>query len=183
MFKKPLLLLGALSLTGCSFQSTLDGVINPKRQKYFESVANDLCTKTSAVRALLMPELRPSMDEALTKLAGECPGEQAKWKLTSYQWRTNAANGTVERIEEIVAVAKGKTRWSTVEFRFQQIGDQPSRIIAWRVIGSKTRPPSLQYVENFDANAKVMRLALPLGLLLLVGLTIWLIRRERRRHG
>jgi hypothetical protein len=181
-FARRLIVAGVLLLSGCSFQATLDKMIPPARQDYYSWFAKKICTQPGAVRAVFAPDLRVSLDAAIAKLPAECPLGTATWQVASYSWRANAINGATERIEEIVIVGTGKGRWTTVDLRQQQLGDKPALIVAWRVVGSDTPPPALQYIDKFDDNVAVIRIAGPLGALLFIAMTLWIIRWQSRKH-
>lgn len=172
-------LLGA-ALAGCSFQAALDKMVPRERQDEIVALARDFCTDPAAVLPALHSGLAGSVQNAAPKLPGECPGRGATWRLASYEWGADVADGASRRREDAVVVGTSKGKWTTVTLRFYAESDAPMRIVAWNVLGSTTKPEALSFAESYDDMARLMAIALPATLLLLAALAGWLIWRWRK---
>ncbi|MGH6651262.1 MAG: hypothetical protein ACREB7_09045 [Sphingopyxis sp.] len=168
-------------LAGCSFQATLDKLVSSERQKEIIAIAQRFCSDPASTVSLLHPEIANSAVEAAPLLPRECPEGPATWQLASYNWKTNATNGLSQRQEEVVVVGEAKGKWTTVSLRFYAENDAPLQIAEWNVLGSKTRPEALVFIDQYEAGAKTMRIVLPLLLLAIGGLVFWLVRRHRAK--
>ncbi len=168
-------------LTGCSFQATLDKMVSPERQKEIIATAERFCTDPKSTASLLHPEIAGTAAEAAPLLPRECPEGPATWQLASYNWKTNSTNGLSQQQEEVVVVGEAKGKWTTVSLRFYAENGAPLQIVEWNVLGSATRPEALVFIDQYEAGAKVMRIAVPLILLAIGGLIFWLIRRNRAK--
>jgi hypothetical protein len=103
---------------------------------------------------LLHPEIANSAVEAAPLLPRECPEGPATWQLASYNWKTNATNGLSQRQEEVVVVGEAKGKWTTVSLRFYAENDAPLQIAEWNVLGSKTRPEALVFIDQYEAGGQ-----------------------------
>lgn len=168
-------------LAGCSFQATLDKMVSPERQKEIIGIAERFCTDPKGMASLLHPEIAATAAEAAPLLPRECPEGPATWQLASYNWKTNSTNGLSQEQEEVVVVGEAKGKWTTVTLRFYAENDAPLKIVEWNVLGSTTRPEALVFIDQYEAGAKVMRIAVPLILLVIGGLIYWLVRRNRAK--
>lgn len=168
-------------LAGCSFQATLDKMVSPERQKEIIGIAERFCTDPKSTASLLHPEIAGTAAEAAPLLPRECPEGPATWQLASYNWKTNSTNGLSQEQEEVVVVGEAKGKWTTVTLRFYAENDAPLKIVEWNVLGSATRPEALVFIDQYEAGAKVMRIAVPLILLAIGGLIFWLVRRNRAK--
>lgn len=168
-------------LAGCSFQATLDKLVSSERQKEIIAIAQRFCSDPASTLSLLHPEIANSAVEAAPLLPRECPEGPATWQLASYNWKANATNGLSQRQEEVVVVGETKGKWTTVSLRFYAENDAPMQIAEWNVLGSKTRPEALVFIDQYEAGAKTMRIVLPLLLLAIGGLVFWLVRRHRAK--
>lgn len=173
------------ALAGCSFQTALDKLVSPERQKELVAIGERFCADPANVKFLLHPEIANSTTEAAPALPRECPEGKATWQLASYNWKTNVTPGLKQRQEEVVVVGNSPGKWTTVSMRFYAENDGPMQITEWNVLGSKTKPPALEFVEEYDAGVRTMRIVLPIVLIAIGGLIFWLVRRHRakRRAG
>ncbi|WP_411341135.1 hypothetical protein V6U71_04535 [Sphingopyxis sp. J-6] len=171
----------AVALGGCSFQAALDKLVTPERQKELVAIAEGFCTDPAGAKSLLHPEIANSTIEAAPALPRECPEGKATWQLASYNWKTNATPGLKERQEEVVVVGASPGKWTTVSLRFYAQNDGPMQVTEWNVLGSKTKPPALEFIDQYEAGARTMRIALPVLLLIIGGLVFWLVRRHRAK--
>lgn len=174
---------GALALGGCSFQAALDKLVSPERQQELVAIAERFCTDPANVANLLHPEIASSAAEAAPALRRECPDGKASWQLASYNWKTNVTTGLKQRQEEAVVVGTGSGKWTTVSLRFYAENDAPLKITEWNVVGSTTRPAALEFIDQYEASARTMRIAIPIFLLAVGGLIIWLVRRRRAKRA
>lgn len=174
-------LLGA-ALAGCSFQAALDRMVPRERQDEIIALARDFCTDPAAVLPALHPELVGSVRSAAAKLPGECPGRGATWRLASYEWGADLADGASRRREDAVVVGTGTGKWTTVSLRFHAENDKPMQIVAWNVLGGTTKPEALSFAESYDDMARLMAIVVPVTLLLLAALAGWLVWRWRQRR-
>lgn len=173
----------ALMLAGCSFQSALDKLVSPERQKEIIAIAERFCADPASTVSLLHPEIANSAVAAASQLPRECPEGPATWQLASYEWKTNATPGLKQRQEEVVVVGQSGAKWTTVSLRFYAENDAPLQITEWNVVASQTKPEALTFIESYEAGAKTARIAVPLVLLAVGGLIFWLIRRRRANRG
>lgn len=167
-------------LQGCSFQTTLDKLISPERQDHFAMIAKRICKDPQSVRLIFAPEVRATFDKAVPELPNHCPEGVSTWQVTSYAWRTNIMNGAAQRIERVVIVGRSKSRWTTVDLRMHQRGSNSRLIEAYHIVASVDRPPTLVYIDQYDAEARFLRLAVPFGLIILMIIIAGLIWRQRR---
>lgn len=172
-----------LTLGGCSFQAALDKLVSPERQQELVAIGERFCTDPENMTRFLHPEIASSVAEAAPALPRECPDGQARWQLASYNWNTNVTPGRKQRQEEAVVVGTGRGKWTTVSLRFYAENDAPLKITQWNVVGSTTRPAALEFIDQYEAGAKTMRIAIPIILLAIGGLMIWLIRRQRAKRA
>ncbi len=170
-------------LGGCSFQAALDKLVSPERQQELIAIGERFCTDPQNMTSLLHPEIASSVVEAAPMLPRECPGDEARWQLASYNWNTNVTPGLKQSQEEAVVVGTGRGKWTTVSLRFYAENDAPLKITQWHVVGSATRPAALEFIDQYEAGAKTMRVAIPIILLAVTGLVVWLIRRRRARRA
>jgi len=170
------------ALGGCSFQAALDKLVSPERQKELVAIGEGFCTDPAGVKSLLHPEIATSTEEAAPMLPRECPEGKATWQLASYNWKTNVTPELKQRQEEVVVVGNSRGKWTTVSLRFYAENDGPLQIAEWNVLGSKTKPPALEFIEQYEAGARTMRIALPAVLLAIGGLVFWLVRRHRAKQ-
>jgi len=169
------------ALGGCSFQAALDKLVSPERQKELVAIGERFCADPAGVKSLLHPEIANSAAEAAPMLPRECPEGKAMWQLASYNWKTNVTPGLKQQQEEVVVVGTSPGKWTTVSLRFYAENGGPMQITEWNVLGSKTKPPALEFIEQYEAGAKTMRIALPVLLLAVGGLVFWLVRRHRAK--
>jgi len=172
-----------LSLAGCSFQAALDKLVPRERQAELVSVGQRFCTDPESVTPALHPGVVRSVKDAVPLLPRECPGAGATWELASYQWNGNITNGLKQRQEEVVVVGTGRDKWTTVSLRFYAENDAPLKVVAWNIVGSKTKPAALTFVENYDKTAGTMRIVIPVLLLVIAVLAGWLVWRWRRKRA
>lgn len=171
------------SLPACSFQSTLDKMVKPERQREIIDIAQRFCTDPTSVKREMHREITATLDAAIPALPRECPPAGARWELASYKWNSNVTAGLSERQEEVVVVGSAPGKWSTVEVRFYARNDEPARIVYWRVIASKTRPPALEFIEGYNRTVEIARIAVPVALLAIAALVVWLVRRQRAKRA
>ena len=170
-------------LGGCSFQTALDKMVEPERQREIISIAERICTDPQSLRALLHPEIASTIEAAIPVLPRECPGAGATWQLANYSWKTNVTPGEKERQEEVVVVGTGKDKWTTISLRFYARNEAPLQITEWNVVGSATRPEALEFIDQYEAGVKTMRIAVPIIIFAIGGLIFWLIRRRRAKRA
>lgn len=168
---------------GCSFQTALDKMVAPERQKELVAIGEHFCTDPASVTRELHPEIATSVQAAAPALPRECPEGKATWQLASYNWKTNVTPGLKERQEEVVVVGTSKGKWTTVSLRFYAQNEAPLQITEWNVLGSATKPPALQFIEQYEAGAKALRIGGPIVLLAIGGLVFWLVRRRRAKRA
>jgi hypothetical protein len=171
------------ALGGCSFQTALDKMVAPDRQKELVAIGERFCTDPASIKSQLHPEIAVSVEAAAPALPRECPNGEATWQLASYNWKTNVTAGLKERQEEVVVVGSGKGKWTTVSLRFYAKNEAPLLITEWNVLGSATKPPALQFIEQYEAGAKALRIGSPIILLAIGGLVFWLVRRQRAKRA
>lgn len=171
------------ALGGCSFQAALDKMVSPERQKELVAIGERFCSDPASVKSQLHPEIATSVEAAAPALPRECPDGKASWQLASYNWKTNVTPGLKEQQEEVVLVGTGKGKWTTVSLRFYAQNDAPMQITEWNVLGSKVKPPALQFIEQYEAGAKALRIGGPILLLAIGGLIFWLVRRRRAKRA
>jgi cysteine synthase len=169
------------ALGGCSFQAAMDKLVSPERQKELIAIGERFCTDPASMTSQLHSGIATSAAEAAPVLPRECPEGKATWQLASYNWKTNVTPGLKQQQEEVVVVGTSPGKWTTVSFRFYAENAGPMQIIEWNVLGSKTKPPALEFIEQYEAGAKTMRIALPVVLLTIGGLVFWLVRRRRAK--
>lgn len=169
------------ALGGCSFQTALDKLVSPERQKELVAIAERFCADPANVKFLLHPEIANSTIEAAPALPRECPEGKATWELASYNWKTNVAPGLKQRQEEVVVVGTSAGKWTTVSLRFYAENGGPMQVTEWNVLGSKTKPPALEFIDQYEAGVRTMRIALPILLLAIGGIIFWLVRRHRAK--
>ncbi|WP_332819511.1 hypothetical protein [Sphingopyxis sp.] len=170
-------------LGACSFQTALDKMVEPERQREILSIAERICTDPPSVRAQLHPEIASTIDQAIPVLPRECPGDDAKWQLANYSWKTNVTPGLKERQEEVVVVGTGKGKWTTISLRFYARNEAPLQITEWNVVGSATRPAALEFIDQYETGMKTLAIAIPILLIAIGGLVFWLIRRQRAKRA
>ncbi|WP_447930079.1 hypothetical protein [Sphingopyxis fribergensis] len=172
------------ALGGCSFQAALDKMVSPERQKDLVATGERFCTDPPSVKSQLHPEIATSVEAAAPALPRECPDGKASWQLASYNWKTNVTPGLKERQEEVVVVGTtGKGKWTTVSLRFYAQNDAPMQITEWNVLGSAAKPPAIQFIEQYEAGVKTLRIGGPIVLLAIGGLVFWLVRRRRAKRA
>jgi len=171
------------ALGGCSFQAALDKMVSPERQKELVAIGERFCTDPASMTSQLHPEIASSAADAVPMLPRECPEGKATWQLASYNWKTNVTPGLKERQEEVVVVGTGKGKWTTVSLRFYAQNDAPMQITEWNVLGSATKPPALEFIEQYETGAKALRIGGPIVLLAIGGLIFWLVRRRRAKRA
>lgn len=171
------------ALGGCSFQAALDKMVSPERQKELVAIGERFCIDPASIKSQLHPEIATSVEAAAPALPRECPDGKASWQLASYNWKTNVTSGLKEQQEEVVLVGTGKGKWTTVSLRFYGRNDAPMQIAEWNVLGSATKPPALEFVEQFEAGVKALRIGGPIVLLAIGGLIFWLVRRHRAKRA
>ncbi|MBE1529377.1 hypothetical protein GGC65_003833 [Sphingopyxis sp. OAS728] len=171
------------ALGGCSFQAALDKMVSPERQKELVAIGERFCTDPASMTSQLHPEIASSAADAVPMLPRECPDGKATWQLASYNWKTNVTPGLKERQEEVVVVGTGKGKWTTVSLRFYAQNDAPMQITEWNVLGSATKPPALEFIEQYETGAKALRIGGPIALLAVGGLIFWLVRRRRAKRA
>ncbi|RYD44180.1 MAG: hypothetical protein EOP63_06725 [Sphingomonadales bacterium] len=171
------------ALGACSFQTALDKMVSPERQKELIAIGERFCTDPASMTSQLHPEIATSAEAAAPKLPRECPDGKAAWQLASYNWKTNVTSGLKERQEEVVVVGTGTGKWTTVSLRFYAQNDAPLQITEWNVLGSTTKPPALHFIEQYEAGAKALRIGGPIILLAIGGLVFWLVRRQRAKRA
>ena len=171
------------ALGGCSFQTALDKMVSPERQKELVAIGERFCTDPVSMKSQLHPEIASSVEAAVPALPRECPEGKATWQLASYNWKTNVTPGLKEQQEEAVIVATGKGKWTTVSLRFYAQNDAPMQITEWNVLGSATKPAALQFIEQYEAGVRALRIGGPIVLLAIGGLVFWLVRRRRAKRA
>lgn len=170
-------------LGGCSFQTALDKMVSPERQKELVAIGERFCTDPASMTNQLHPEISGSAKAAAQALPRECPDGKATWQLASYNWKTNLTPGLKQRQEEVVVVATGKGKWTTVSLRFYAENEAPLQITEWNVLGSASKPPALEFIEQYEAGAKAIRIAGPIALIVIGALIFWLVRRRRAKRA
>lgn len=170
-------------LGGCSFQTALDKMVSPERQKELVAIGERFCTDPASVTSELHPEIANSVVAAVEALPRECPAGKATWQLASYNWKTNVTPGLKQRQEEVVVVGTDKGKWTTVSLRFYAENEAPLQITEWNVLGSATKPPALELIEQYEAGAKAIRIAGPIVLIFIGALIFWLMRRRRAKRA
>lgn len=173
----------ALLASGCSFQTALDKMVEPARQKELLAIGERFCSDPASLTSQLHPEIASSATDAAPMLPRECPTGKASWQIASYNWKTNVTPGLKERQEEVVVVGISQGKWTTVSLRFYAQNEAPLQITEWNVVGSATRPPALEFIDQYEAGVKAIRIAVPILLLAVGGLIYWLIRRRRARRA
>lgn len=171
------------ALGGCSFQAALDKMVSPERQKELVAIGERFCTDPASMTSQLHPEIAASAEASAPALPRECPEGKASWQLASYNWKTNVTPGLKEQQEEAVVVGTGKGKWTTVSLRFYAQNDAQMQITEWNVLGSKTKPPALEFIEQYEAGVKALRIGGPIALLAIGGLIFWLVRRQRAKRA
>lgn len=172
-----------VALGGCSFQTALDKMVEPARQKELLAIGERFCTDPASMTSQLHPEIASSAADAAPMLPRECPDGKASWQIANYSWKTNVTPGMKERQEEVVMVGTGQSRWTTVSLRFYAQNDAPLQITEWNVVGSATRPDALLFIDQYEAGMKALRIIVPIVLLAIGGLVYWLIRRQRAKRA
>jgi outer membrane murein-binding lipoprotein Lpp len=179
-------LLSSLLLAGCSFQQTLDAIVDEARQAELIATARTLCSNAAALQPQFKPELWSQTQPRLRQLPGQCPpGGGDDWQLTTFRFNSaNDVNGNSSRQEYAVLVAGGQAGpWTEVALNYERIGNGPLLIAEWDARRSADMPPSLAYIGNWDSVRTWIALGVGLVLLMLAGLIVWLVRRSRRRGG
>jgi hypothetical protein len=172
-----------VALGGCSFQTALDKMVEPARQKKLLAIGERFCTDPASIGPLLHPEIASTVKDAAPALPRECPDGKAGWQIANYSWKTNVTPGLKERQEEVVMVGTGESKWTTVSLRFYAKNEAPLQITEWNVVGSSVRPEALELIDQYEAGAKTMRIAGPIVLLAIGALVFWLIRRRRAKRA
>ncbi|MDO9367662.1 MAG: hypothetical protein Q7T68_03760 [Sphingopyxis sp.] len=172
-----------VALGGCSFQTALDKMVAPERQKELLAIGEGFCADPASMTSHLHPEIASSVADAAPLLPRECPQGKATWQIANYSWKTNVTPGIKERQEEVVVVGTSQGRWTTVSLRFYAQNDAPLQITEWNVVGSATRPDALLFIDRYEAGVKAMRIVVPAILLAVGGLIYWLIRRRRAKRA
>ncbi|HEY0598361.1 hypothetical protein [Sphingopyxis sp.] len=171
------------ALGGCSFQTALDKMVKPERQKELLAIGERFCTDPASMTSQMHPEIASSATDAAPMLPRECPVGKATWQIANYSWKTNVTPGLKERQEEVVMVGTGQGKWTTVSLRFYAQNDAPLQITEWNVVGSATRPDALLFIDQYEAGVKALRIIVPIVLLAIGGLIYWLIRRRRAKRA
>jgi hypothetical protein len=177
-------LVAALLLGGCSFQATLDAMVDRERQQQIISTAQTLC---GANPGSLLPQMHPDLQQQsvalLPQIASQCPTTQTQWQLTTFQFNANSDASGSSRTESAVVVAGGDAGpWTQVDLSYQQLNGGPAQIISWNVAAVQQKPESLAAIAIWDS----VRIWIMAGALLFFGaiiaLIIWLVRRSRRKR-
>lgn len=172
-----------IALSGCSFQSALDKMVEPERQEELLAIGERFCTRPASVTSLLHPEIASTVTDAAPVLPRECPDGKATWQIANYSWKINVTPGLKERQEEVVVVGTGQGKWTTVSLRFYARNEAPLQITEWNVVGSATRPDALLFVDQYESSVNTLRIVVPIVLLAIGGLVFWLIRRRRAKRA
>jgi hypothetical protein len=172
-----------LALTGCSFEQTMDAMIDRQRQEQIVAAARTLCTNPMALEAQFAPEIWTQSQPLFPQIAAQCPpGGGDNWKLTTFRFNSASnADGSSSRQENTVIVAGAENGpWTEVILNYNRVNDGPLQIVGWNVQRLTERPPSLIFRDNWES----LRIVGVIGGLIVLGLIIalvtWLVRRRRQ---
>jgi hypothetical protein len=188
MFVRMLLapLLAIMLLAGCSFQQTLNAMVDEERQAALIQTAQTLCSNPAALRDQFSSELWAQSEPLFPQLPSQCPPHGGfAWRLTTFQFNSAAdVGGDSSRREYAVIVAGGDSPpWTEVELNYESRNGGPLQIVGWNAQRLETRPPSLTFIDNWEKVRFWIAIGVVLVVLLISGLIFWLVRRRRQRGG
>ncbi len=173
---------------GCSFQATVDAMVDSERQAAIIADARQLCENAAGMQPKFEPQLWRETQQQLPALAAECPPDAADYALTTYRFNTNATAGAGTVMQEDAVIVAGPASsaaaagpWSEIALTYVSENARPAKIIGWQIRKTAEKPASLGIVESWDASVMWVRLGGGIVLALLVGGVIWLVRRRRAR--
>ncbi len=179
-----LVIFSIVTLSGCSFQQTLDQMVGVERQAEIVRTAQALCSGPATLQPQMEPSLWAQSQPLFPQLPTQCPETvDVAWRLTDYQFNTSVStdNATDRRETAIVIAGNDAGPWSEVQLSFAQAGTAPAQIIGWNVTRAATRPVSLTFIDNWDNVRVYIAVGFVLFVALIAGLVIWFVRRRRRR--
>jgi hypothetical protein len=171
---------------GCSFQASVDAMVDRERQAAIVADARQLCDNVAGMQPKFEAQLWREVERQMPALAAECPPDGADYALTTYQFNSNATVGAGNiRQEQAVIVAGPDTGsnaegpWSEIALTYVSENAGPVRIVGWHIQKMPQKPASLSFVESWDASVLWVRLGIAILLAVLVGGTIWILRRRQ----
>lgn len=174
-----------VTLSGCTFQRTLDAMVDRSRQEQIVVTAQTLCSNPQSMQAQFAPELWTQLQPSLSRLQLECPPTDATYALTAYNVSASAEMGAASRTTETTTVIGGTANgpWKIFEVEYVSINGAPPLIMAIQVAPSAERPAALADIEGWNQTAAILQIVMwVVGALMVIG--IWLlIRRSRRRKA
>jgi hypothetical protein len=179
LFLALLLLLGA-----CSMRSAIDALSSPEDRAF----AQDFVAKMrSGDFDSLQPKFEPRVWEEsqphLARVPSFYPATPGDTELIGYHVQTNTANGVTSGVKDYTLVTHDGSHWTTTVIRTQSNENGPHLVVGWNVSGSPEMPPAYRQFQSTEAAIPWIQGGAIFGLLLGVGVAVWLVRRGRRKRA
>lgn len=169
----------ALLLAACSMRSAIDTFTSDQDRAFAHEMVNRLRAGDSAwLEPRFSRELWTMSAEPLARAPALFPSEPGETEIVSANVSTEISGGVSLRERGFTLVTTGGGQWTVTRFRTVSRGG-PDEVVQWSVTRQHHPPVELQLMEGWDRALVWLRILGPLTLLAIVGLIVWLVRRNR----
>ena len=176
------ILLAFALLSACSMRSAIDAMTSPEdRALAQEMVANLREGDEAWLRERFRPDLWEQSGKQLAQVPAMYPDVPGETELISYNFRTNMSGAGTERSKSFTLVTHGGGRWTVTSFTMHSIGG-PDQVVQWSVVPHSSAPPEFTTFQAVETAMPWIQAVLVIGVLAVIFLLVWLVRRSRRKH-
>ncbi|MBC2778165.1 hypothetical protein [Parasphingopyxis marina] len=183
------MMLFAAMLAACTMEGMIDRMVGEEDQAFVQQFVSDMREgDMEALEAVIDPDIWKESAGEFEQAAASYPEGEGETRIISYSMNSTSLGDNAPTNKEFTLVTTDDSYWTVTRINTYQRGGSPT-VTAWSVEGMDEPPAEMEALETVGTVLTVAGI----GLLIFVGIVIWLVvflvrrsnrkSRERRNAG